>query len=40
MIGRNNIIEYNLLVKMSILDYFLYVEGVNANIVKMKHANT
>ena len=38
MMVKNNLIEYNELSKLSILDYYTYIEVVNKNMAKMnKH---
>ena len=41
MMVKNNLIEYNELSKLSILDYYTYLEVVNKNTAKMnKHGQS
>ena len=35
MLVKNNIVQYNQMSRLSILDYYSYIEVVNKNISKM-----
>jgi hypothetical protein len=39
MMVKNDIVQYNQMSKLSILDYYAYVEAVNKNISKMAKQN-